>query len=94
MTPLLLQSVAPAESPWVPSSGSKGLRFRGAGPDDWFKAILISGGETKTLDLNGPRRKVNGRMLEFYDLFFNGVVPDRVKIIFIQGSGPVDVDLI
>lgn len=89
MKPLLLQSNSPAESPWVPSKDCKGLRFRGADQSMWFKVHLDIKGGPRTLDLNGPRRKG-----EEHTFLFNGVQPHRVKVIFVQGGGPVDVDLI
>lgn len=86
MKPLLLQSKPPAESPWVSSEGCKGLRFSGATSGDWFKVIMdlpACCNMRSTVDVNGGS-----------SYLFNGYKPNRVKIHFVQGSGPVDVDLI
>jgi len=84
MKPLLLQSTAPAESPWVRSEGCKGIRFDGATEEDWFKIFMHGDGTSANLTVNGAQKKY----------LFNGLVPIKVKVTYVQGIGPVDVDLI
>ena len=91
MKPLLLQSKPPTESSWVRSEDCKGIRFTGADMDDWFKVVLDIKGAPKIIDLNGPRRVIDEVS---HTYLFNGDKPRRVKIHYVTGSGPVDVDLI
>jgi len=84
MKPLLLQSVAPAESSWVRSEDCKGIQLTGTTKEDWFKINLDCGPDSCQVTLDGSE--------PLY--LFNGIRPRRVKIIYVEGNGPVDVDLV